>query len=953
MTSPKSPSRRAEVPFRQLPWILAALFFVLFLVTLNPGPGLLTLATTAKITGWDWVPMLQYPLYFLVTLPIRILPDGLQVMGLNVLSAVMGGLTIALLARSVQLLPQDRTRDQRERERNELSILTGKFAWLPAVTAVIVGGLQLLFWQNATNASTEMLDLLVIAVVIRELLEFRLDQKDNRLVRVALIYGLGVTNNFALIALFPFTLGAMIWILGLRFFRSTLILKLVVAGLAGLSLYLLLPLLAVRSDALELTFWEALKTNLVTQKSMLGIGWNTRLFTMLMCLGSLFPLAIIGIRWPSSFGDTSAAGNLMTRIMFQVLVVVFIAAAVVMNLHLLYAEKAQLETGMSFFSLFYLSALVIGYSVGYLLVVFGKSPEKKWQKSAGIGLLINKVMVGVAFVLPALMFVALLRDNYPQIRGYNHSLLSAHASAMADQLPEETSIVMSDDPFLLYLVEHALERSGNADRHWLVQSSSLNFPGYHAYLRKTIGDKWPELPENMVFDGNVEDSYIANIVFTKGQEHPVRYLHPSFGYFFERMYAHEDGPIFALENYSTNTIKAPLPDEAAIKKQNASLLSEWDSTLDLLSGKLERREASLPDRYLADIESRRMNHWGVRLQYGNDYTNATPWFERAAQLNTNNASALINLEFNRHHLAGKTNSFVPSEKTSSVLKDYRDNMLRVLTSGGPIDTPGVSASAGQVFTAGKNYRQAAQQFLRAMELTPNNQLARAQLVRIFLEAQAPDRALEMIREIRRMAAGTGLNEYAEMDLLSLEASAMFAKGQFEPAVALLESGRTRFAGNPLMRDMAAEMYLSYSPFVPNLLEKAEVLVMEQTRSSPTNIAYRFNLGSVTLLKQDWPQAILLLSDVLATVPEYDAARFNRAIAYLQSGNLDAARSDYEQLLKKAPHDFKINYGLGEIAAKQNRSADAVKHFEAYLKAAPRNTPEYTNTTQRVEQLRAK
>jgi tetratricopeptide (TPR) repeat protein len=156
-----------------------------------------------------------------------------------------------------------------------------------------------------------------------------------------------------------------------------------------------------------------------------------------------------------------------------------------------------------------------------------------------------------------------------------------------------------------------------------------------------------------------------------------------------------------------------------------------------------------------------------------------------------------------------------------------------------------------------------------------------------------------------------------------------------------------------MRDVVTEMYLAYAPFVPGLLEKAESLVAEQTQGSPTNIVYQFNLGSVTLMKRDWPKAISVFTEVLDVVPEYDSARFNRAIANLQSGNFDAARADYEALLEKAPHEFKIRYGLGEIAVKQNRANDALEHFEAYLKAAPRNTAEYTNTVRRVEQLKAK
>ena len=107
------------------------------------------------------------------------------------------------------------------------------------------------------------------------------------------------------------------------------------------------------------------------------------------------------------------------------------------------------------------------------------------------------------------------------------------------------------------------------------------------------------------------------------------------------------------------------------------------------------------------------------------------------------------------------------------------------------------------------------------------------------------------------------------------------------------------------------------------------------------------------MKKEWPKATEIFSEVLDNLPEHVNARLNRAIANLQNGDLDAARDDYEQLLENAPHEFKIHYGLADIADKQKRPADAIEHFTAYLKAAPKHTSEYTNSTKRLEQLRSK
>ncbi len=56
-------------------------------------------------------------------------------------------------------------------------------------------------------------------------------------------------------------------------------------------------------------------------------------------------------------------------------------------------------------------------------------------------------------------------------------------------------------------------------------------------------------------------------------------------------------------------------------------------------------------------------------------------------------------------------------------------------------------------------------------------------------------------------------------------------------------------------------------------------------------------------------------------------------------------------MKDNPKTPAIQFGLGEIAEQQGRSADALEHWSAYLEFAPRGTPEYTNVLNRVAKLR--
>jgi hypothetical protein len=314
---------------RFLPWIVAAVALLIFLITLNGWVTLPTLALTARLSGWDWQPLYTQPVHFLLTLPIRLLPGNLELVGLNIFSAVCGALTVALLVRCVTLLPQDRTREQRQRETGENGLLSIPLNWVPPLFAGLALALQWTFWENATSPSGEMLDLLLFAYAIRCLLEFRITRTETWLAKLALVYGIGITNNWAMIGFFPLFVIALVWIKGLSFFNLRFILRMVAFGLIGLSFYFLLPLVHLISSQTDVGFFEALRENWRHQKSYLFIlpfhsAPTLRAHLFMLSLTSIIPLLLIGIRWHSFRGETSAAGGIITNIMFRVMHVVLL-----------------------------------------------------------------------------------------------------------------------------------------------------------------------------------------------------------------------------------------------------------------------------------------------------------------------------------------------------------------------------------------------------------------------------------------------------------------------------------------------------------------------------------------------------------------------------------------------------------------------------------------------------
>ena len=122
-----------------LPWLLAGGMFIVYALTLEHWIAPDSLRRIASLSGLTWTPDISSPVYFLATYPIRWLPALRIPVVANMFSAVCAALTLALLARSVALLPHRRptNRYNEEYEPNEPA---RHFAWLPPLLAVAVCG---------------------------------------------------------------------------------------------------------------------------------------------------------------------------------------------------------------------------------------------------------------------------------------------------------------------------------------------------------------------------------------------------------------------------------------------------------------------------------------------------------------------------------------------------------------------------------------------------------------------------------------------------------------------------------------------------------------------------------------------------------------------------------------------------------------------------------------------
>jgi hypothetical protein len=664
--SEKSISPEVKRPILLNPWLVLAAALVLYGLTLNHWITFGSLPFASQLMGWDWHPgslpwradHQYHPLFLVLTSPLRLLPAGGRILGLNVFTALCAALTLAILARSVRLFAQNRTKEQRLRERGQFGLLSVRATFLPATFAVLLLAAQLTFWENAVATSGEMLDLVVFAFLILCLLEFRVSQNENWLNSLAFAYGLGMANNWALIGYFPFFFLGLIWIKRIAFLNGRFLLRMLLWGGAGLLLYGLTPLLGFLSH--DGGFWDLLHQNLVEQHILLIR--IPKYYALMAAVPGLIPLLFAAINWPSfkGNGDLSAVALSASKAFFRILHITFLAVGVLMFFEIKFSLSPR-NMGMgtiagtpSFLTFYYLAALSVGYFSGYVLLVFGKEAESTWRRTVGMMRFVNVLVIGLLWVAALGLPVLLFCKNFPVLQDYNRPVAAQFGLELAKNLPAQPAVVLADDPAMLYLAMGGCRTLRLPDQYAFVESRDLIHGDYLRYLVAHYPALHKEILNPDRFPEEFTGQEVGNLLASLAQRQQLYYLHPSFGSFFERIYMAPHGVGGFIHPYQTNALAMPVLTLDRIATNQAY----WHA---LEKGSL----AALPDltrnnpdaRRIADCYSQILDNWGVELQKAaTGYPSHSPsllndaneQFAEALLLNPNNAIARANQQYNAH-----------------------------------------------------------------------------------------------------------------------------------------------------------------------------------------------------------------------------------------------------------------------------------------------------------------
>ncbi len=943
----------------KLPWIIAAAALLIYLLTLNHWVSLNNLASVARSSGWVWGPEVYNPVFYLVTLPIRWLPSSLIPIGFNLFSAVCGALSLGLLARCVALLPHDRTHDQRVREKSAHALFSGKFAWIPPVFAVLVCGFNLTFWENATAGASDMLDLLLLACVVRGLLEYRVSQKDSWLFGSALICGAGMANNWVMFVLFPAFVVALIWMKRMEFFNARFLLRLFLCGVVGTLFYLLLPTITAFSHQ-SVSFWEALKMNLAGDKQALLFFYHRAPITVrvLLLVTSLLPLLVISIRWSSNFGDPSKMGSSITSLIFYVAHVALLLLFLWLALDPVFSLRRK---GFSLSALPFLGSIVIGYITGYFLLVFRPLPDRM-GRTTSMQLFANRISFAAILILLVLMPLGLLLLNFPQVRLTNGPAVREYAAELVKNIPEG-GVILSDDSRKLYLAQAELTREGKAANHFFLDTQMLTVPGYHEFQKKLHPD-WPALV-NTASQDEVRAGALLRIVFKLSETKPLSYLHPSFGYYFEVFDQRADGLSFTLTRYPTNSLSGPPLSESEISR-NEAFWQQHQTALDRLTpfiaapqlttnvtfGEILKSRLKIPflpnatAAMLGSFYSQTLDFWGVQLQRADRLTEAQNHFQSALDLFPDNLAAKGNLTVNRILKAGHEPELRPMQTLEEELGKYRalDQMLRVT---GPFDEPTHCFALGLTFAQGNNFRQAAQQLERVHTLVPDNLQASFWLSRLYVMNAQPQKAISLLADLRQHQDELLATGIRKIDLLQAEAGALYVSGKVTEADQLVHSTLQKNLNDPQTLTTIIQISSVFKRYTNALAAVDQLLKIK-----PNDVSALISKGVFSIQAGKAAEAVEPLSLAVSLQSTNFGARLYRAVAYLGSDQLEAAENDYETLQKTFPNSNEVNSGLAEIAWRRKDTNAAIHYYELCLKNVPVDSKRAEFLSERINSLKA-
>jgi tetratricopeptide (TPR) repeat protein len=925
----------------KLPWIIGFAALVVYGVTLNPWVSFQSIRSTGMALGFDWWNFqITQPLFNLLGALMQWLPGGIQVFALNIVTAVFAALTLMLLARTVALLPHDRTQDQRLRNTSEnFALLKIPTAWLPPVGAVFVCGWQLTFWEHATVGTGEMLNLLLFAYVVRCLAEYRISLRESWLYRLALVYGIGMATNWAMIGFLPVCLTAILILKGMQFFQPKFLLRMISLGLLGLLFYFYNPIMGAMNASEPTSFGKLLQWEFVNQRNALLAP--TRTGVLLLSLSSVASFVMLIARWPGNFGDVSGFGAAVTKFLFRAIHIFFLGTLIWVAFDGVYSPRnPRLGYGRAMLPFYYLGAVMVGYLVGYFLLLGAVEPAKKWQRS-GTGRMINRLLSAVVLIGAVAVPVLLLQKNLPTIRAENGRFSRQYVEQIIAELPEAGSLLLSQRDDVSLMIEAAF--LGKRNPHFVTRVPRLVDPRFH-FRASRRHKEWPDpgdYGEKQRLDARGVFVFLAQMSNLK----PIWSLETIAGTLLsENGIPSARGPVFQYGPYPTNSPYAPelSAELAAVQAKSSADLAEFIKSF---LPSLETKARSMEQ--LGRLYSARANRLGAALQSQGKNEAARMWFEQALALYADNQCATINLDANEALRAGEPGISNRRDLLEEGL-DKNGTWERLLDANGPVDEMETRLHFGDMLARGGFYRQAAGEYRRAIALAPTNYIASLKLADSLLQGRYPVLAESALAQYRSVAATNTVPAGAAAEHARIDVLLDYSGRNHEEIAIRLKGAVDRHPNNVMLMNSLSDVHINAHQFTNAITVLERILKL-----APEHLSAMGNLGAAYAQVGRFQDSLDVLDRLVAKSAADPNAHLNRGLPLRKLDRLEEAEATYLEALELNPNLLPAMLGLGytEIA-KDNRPA-AVVHFEKWRARISPANPLYGEITALVAKLKGK
>ena len=382
----------------------------------------------------------------------------------------------------------------------------------------------------------------------------------------------------------------------------------------------------------------------------------------------------------------------------------------------------------------------------------------------------------------------------------------------------------------------------------------------------------------------------------------LRYLHPSFGYYFEVFNQRPQGLSLDLKFYPTNSVSGPPFTEAEIAG-NEEFWRKNQPALDRLASFINPPAASTNVPFqqvvlkklhipfqanttavaLGSFYSQALNFWGVELQRLGKLDEAQGHFQSASTLFPDNIAAKNNLALNADLKTGRPIEISFPRSLEEEFGKYR-SWEQVLRETGPFDDPTHCFSVALTFAQGNLYRQAAQQLERVHTLAPENAQASFWLARLYIMNQMPDKAQALLASLRDRTEDLAAGGIRRIDFIQTEVSALFVNNKTNEANQLLAD---LIVNHPKVRKCSPRSF-RFAPVFKSYTNA--LLALDQLlKLKPDDVPALISKGVVNIQAGAFTNAIPPLNRALSLQSTNHGALLYRAVAYLNCEKLDEAQ----------------------------------------------------------------